>query len=65
MFRKKRRNKKILIRGRACFFSYFIGKSEYLPIILARYCRHIVNGKVIVWVWVSASGRYERYDIKR
>ena len=39
----------------------FIGKSEY-P--LARYCKHVVDKKVPAWVWVTASGRYERYDIK-
>jgi hypothetical protein len=28
------------------------------------YCWQVVNQKVIVWVWESASGCYERFDIK-
>jgi hypothetical protein len=34
-------------------------------LLLAQYYWHVVNGKVVVCVWVSASGRYERLDIER
>jgi hypothetical protein len=40
----------------------FIGKSEH-P--LARYCKLVVDDKVTVWVWVTASGRYDGYDIEK
>jgi hypothetical protein len=34
-------------------------------LLLARYRQQVLNGKVFVWVWISASGRYEGFNLKR